>query len=173
MKGQVSNLGQSVIIPRYKYPRDRYQSAIYECNLNKALSIPCGCAYLLSVVGASGEVTISYLSSSAPRFLFTSGLYTTSIMAFISKTGLSNQFDLPLAPDYHQKSSRRKFTWARIVTQGTIALCLVALAKQVCLVQARNLLSTDSARSYSVSYIFLEMRQRNYRSFKNAQFATC
>ncbi|PCG90428.1 Creatinase [Penicillium occitanis (nom. inval.)] len=51
-------------------------------------------------------------------------------MAFISRKGFPNQFDLPLSQNYHKRSFHRQSTWARIFTLCGIALCLVALAKQ-------------------------------------------
>ncbi|KAE8555812.1 hypothetical protein EYB25_000510 [Talaromyces marneffei] len=54
-------------------------------------------------------------------------------MSFIRKKGYSYQFDLPLTHAVYHKGSRQ-LTWAKILTLlGGIALCLVALTKQISL----------------------------------------
>jgi hypothetical protein len=87
----------------------------------------------------SGEVTIiaqqAYLLARLSLcFLFSLLPITISVMAFTRRKHYSYQPDLPLTQGYHKRSSHRWYTWPKILTLlGGIALCLVALAKQVCL----------------------------------------
>lgn len=87
----------------------------------------------------SGEGTIiaqqAYLLARLSLcFLFSLLPITISVMAFTQRKHYSYQSDLPLTQGYHKRSSHRWYTWPKILTLlGGIALCLVALAKQVCL----------------------------------------